>query len=65
MAKKCYECEYCKTYADKKDMVGRLFTMVCTKEFPNTTVVDMYEGRIDKAEWEALECCKEPDVSYQ
>ncbi len=56
--RKCHKCQYCKTYADKKGVSGRLFTMVCTKDFPDTTVIDMYENNIDKNEWESLECIK-------
>ncbi len=59
MAKKCNGCEFLKTYADKKGVNDRLFTMVCTKNFPKVVVVDMYETKINKEEFEALECISE------
>ena len=59
MRKKCHECEFCKTYADKKGVTSRLFTMVCTKDSPDDLVVDVYDGYIDKKQWESLECVKE------
>lgn len=57
MLKKCHSCKYHKTYADKKDTTNRLFTMVCTMDDPNM-VIDIHEGKINKQEWESLECCK-------
>ncbi len=62
MAKKCSKCEFCKTYAEKKGINGRLFTMVCTKDFPNTPAIGLFENIINKEKWESLECSKEQGI---
>ncbi len=58
MKEKCSECRFCKTYVDNSTG-QKMFVMTCTKNAPNTTVVDLYEGKINEKEWKNLECCME------
>ncbi len=62
---KCHSCEHCKTYAEKKGVTGRLFTRVCTRDFPNTPIVALFEGHIDKGKWESQECIKKDENNEQ
>ncbi len=59
MAKKCINCDYCKSYVDKKGFVDRIYTVVCTKDFPNTTIIDLQSGQADESRWRDKECFKE------
>ena len=59
--KKCSDCKYFKTYMDKKDLVDRIYTMVCTKSFPNITILDIQTGQPDENEINNMECIKHTD----
>lgn len=56
MKEKCSKCRFCKTYVNNNSG-QKIFTITCTKNAPNTTVIDLYKDKIDKKEYKNLECC--------